>query len=189
MPAPNKESYRIMGIDPGTNYMGYGVVEVTGRELRSVVMGAIDLHKLTDPYAKLRRIFDRVGALVDEYAPREATNATRGWAAAARPRRRTAANRGKNSSKRTPTANSNVDPVPPRRPSRTVSRPRIRLSQPTRFQAVVRPLHPLSERFSRRSAILITFRNFQTKFSYELQFYRINSNHCVTNLKKLKKNS
>lgn len=107
----------------------------------------------------------------------------------ARPRRRTAANRGKNSSKRTPTANSNVDPVPPRRPSRTVSRPRIRLSQPTRFQAVVRPLHPLSERFSRRSAILITFRNFQTKFSYELQFYRINSNHCVTNLKKLKKNS
>ena len=33
--------------------------------------GAIDLHKLTDPYAKLRRIFDRVGALVDEYAPRE----------------------------------------------------------------------------------------------------------------------
>ena len=63
MPAPNKESYRIMGIDPGTNYMGYGVVEVTGRELRSVVMGAIDLHKLTDPYAKLRRIFDRVGAL------------------------------------------------------------------------------------------------------------------------------
>lgn len=278
-----------MGIDPGTNYMGYGVVEVTGRELRSVVMGAIDLHKLTDPYAKLRRIFDRVGALVDEYAPREvalespffgenvqsmlklgraqgvamaarsaatspssntrraasssasraegrqpksrwrhwspaywgsttpprsstrptawpwrcaitscraarstphwATNATRGWAAAARPRRRAAANRGKNSSKRTPTANSNVDPVPPRRPSRTVSRPRIRLSQPTRFQAVVRPLHPLSERFPRRSAILITFRNFQTKFSYELQFYRINSNHCVTNLKKLKKNS
>ena len=71
MPAPNKESYRIMGIDPGTNYMGYGVVEVTGRELRSVVMGAIDLHKLKDPYAKLRRIFDRVGALVDEYAPRE----------------------------------------------------------------------------------------------------------------------
>ena len=289
MLAPNKESYRIMGIDPGTNYMGYGVVEVTGRELRSVVMGAIDLHKLTDPYAKLRRIFDRVGALVDEYAPREvalespffgenvqsmlklgraqgvamaaalcrdvpvfeyapsrikqcitgggaaakeqvaalvtrilgidytprsstrptawpwrcaitscraarstphwATNATRGWAAAARPRRRAAANRGKNSSKRTPTANSNVDPVPPRRPSRTVSRPRIRLSQPTRFQAVVRPLHPLSERFPRRSAILITFRNFQTKFSYELQFYRINSNHCVTNLKKLKKNS
>ncbi len=67
----DEEPYRIMGIDPGTNYMGYGVVEVAGRSLSPVVMGAIDLHKLRDPYAKLRRIFDRVGALIDEYAPRE----------------------------------------------------------------------------------------------------------------------
>ena len=63
--------YRIMGIDPGTNYMGYGVLEVDGRTLRSVVLGDIDLHKLTDPYAKLRYIFERVGALIDEYRPRE----------------------------------------------------------------------------------------------------------------------
>lgn len=66
-----RTKYRIMGIDPGTNYMGYGVLEVEGRTLRSVVLGDIDLHKLTDPYAKLRYIFERVGALVDEYAPRE----------------------------------------------------------------------------------------------------------------------
>ena len=66
------ETYRILGIDPGTNYMGYGVLEVEGRTLRSVVLGDIDLHRLTDPYAKLRYIFERVGALVDEYAPREA---------------------------------------------------------------------------------------------------------------------
>ena len=65
------EKYRIMGIDPGTNYMGYGVLEVEGRTLRSVVLGDIDLHKLTDPYAKLRYVFERVGALVDEYTPRE----------------------------------------------------------------------------------------------------------------------
>lgn len=65
------EKYRIMGIDPGTNYMGYGVLEVEGCTLRSVVLGDIDLHKLTDPYAKLRYIFERVGALVDEYTPRE----------------------------------------------------------------------------------------------------------------------
>ncbi len=65
------EKYRIMGIDPGTNYMGYGVLEVEGRTVRSVVMGDIDLHRMEDPYAKLRYIFERVGALVDEYAPRE----------------------------------------------------------------------------------------------------------------------
>ena len=63
--------YRIMGIDPGTNYMGYGVLEVEGRTLRSVVLGDIDLHKLADPYAKLRYIFERVGALIDQYAPEE----------------------------------------------------------------------------------------------------------------------
>ena len=57
------EKYRIMGIDPGTNYMGYGVLEIEGRTVRSVVLGDIDLHKLPDPYAKLRYIFERVGAL------------------------------------------------------------------------------------------------------------------------------
>lgn len=65
------DKYRIMGIDPGTNYMGYGVLEVDGRDIRSVVLGDIDLHKMDDPYDKLRYIFERIGALVDEYAPRE----------------------------------------------------------------------------------------------------------------------
>ena len=56
-------TYRIMGIDPGTNYMGYGIIEVEGNKLRSVVMGDIDLHTMTDPYRKLRYIFDRVSKL------------------------------------------------------------------------------------------------------------------------------
>ncbi len=66
-----EEKYRILGIDPGTNYMGYGIVEVDKRHLSSVVMGVIDLHKMDDPYQKLKRIFDRVGAIIDEYKPRE----------------------------------------------------------------------------------------------------------------------
>lgn len=69
MSAP--DAYRILGIDPGTNYMGYGVLEVEGRRLHSVVLGDIDLHKLPDPYAKLRYIFERVGALIDQYGPQE----------------------------------------------------------------------------------------------------------------------
>ena len=60
-----------MGIDPGTNYTGYGVLEVEGRTVRAVVLGDIDLHRFTDPYSKLRYIFERVGALIDEYKPRE----------------------------------------------------------------------------------------------------------------------
>ncbi len=66
-----EECYRIMGIDPGTNYMGYGILEVDGKKLRAVVLGEIDLHKIADPYAKLSHIFERVSALVTEYKPRE----------------------------------------------------------------------------------------------------------------------
>lgn len=67
----NNATYRIMGIDPGTNYMGYGVIEVEGHTVRSVVMGDIDMHRMEDPYDKLRYIFERVGALIEQYAPRE----------------------------------------------------------------------------------------------------------------------
>ena len=69
--AQPKEIYRILGIDPGTNYTGYGVLEVDGCTLRSVVIGEIDLHKIEDPYAKLRCIFDGVSRLVRDYEPRE----------------------------------------------------------------------------------------------------------------------
>ena len=65
------ETYRIMGIDPGTNYMGYGIIEVEGNKLRSVVMGDIDLHTMSDPYRKLRYIFERVSKLIKDYQPRE----------------------------------------------------------------------------------------------------------------------
>ena len=62
----------IMGIDPGTIRMGYGVLEVLGKiKLRALVIGDIDMVKMKDPYEKLRYIFDRVLALVDEYRPDE----------------------------------------------------------------------------------------------------------------------
>lgn len=61
--------YRILGIDPGTNYMGYGVLEVEGRTLRPIVLGDIDLHKISDPYDKLRYIFERVKELIADYSP------------------------------------------------------------------------------------------------------------------------
>lgn len=61
----------IMGIDPGTNYTGYGILEVAGRKPRCVVLGYIELHRVADTYQKLRHIFDRVGALIDEYRPHE----------------------------------------------------------------------------------------------------------------------
>ena len=63
--------YRIMGIDPGTNFTGYGILEIEGRTVRSVVMGDIDMHKMSDPYEKLRYIFRRMTALIEQYGPAE----------------------------------------------------------------------------------------------------------------------
>lgn len=71
MGVKHDQIYRILGIDPGTNYMGYGVLEVEGRTLRSVVLGEIDMHKIDNPYSKLRYIFDRVCMLIEEFEPRE----------------------------------------------------------------------------------------------------------------------
>ncbi len=71
MPISSTMPYRILGLDPGTNYMGYGVLEVNGRTLTPIILGDIDLHKITSPYDKLRYIFERVRALIDQYSPRE----------------------------------------------------------------------------------------------------------------------
>ena len=38
----------IIGIDPGTNIMGYGVLGVNGRQVRMIAMGVIDLRKVKD---------------------------------------------------------------------------------------------------------------------------------------------
>ncbi len=51
--------------------MGYGVLEVRGKRLSSLVMGVIDMHRIEDPYEKLQKIFIRVGAVIDQYKPRE----------------------------------------------------------------------------------------------------------------------
>lgn len=61
----------IMGIDPGTNVTGYGLLRVEEHTAMCLVLGDIDLHRITDPYQKLRYIFERVSGLIDEYHPDE----------------------------------------------------------------------------------------------------------------------
>ncbi|HJB83993.1 MAG TPA: crossover junction endodeoxyribonuclease RuvC [Candidatus Alistipes merdigallinarum] len=60
-----------MGIDPGTNVTGYGLLRVEEHTAMCLVLGDIDLHRITDPYQKLRYIFERVSGLIDEYHPDE----------------------------------------------------------------------------------------------------------------------
>ena len=61
----------IMGIDPGTQVMGYGVLRVLGNKPELITMGVIQLSKYDDHYLKLRRIFERVIGLIEEYLPDE----------------------------------------------------------------------------------------------------------------------
>lgn len=59
----------IMGIDPGTNLLGYGVILVDARKVHFVDMGVIDMRKEKDHFVKLNRIFHEVGTLLDRYTP------------------------------------------------------------------------------------------------------------------------
>lgn len=61
----------IVGIDPGTNMMGYGLLGVNGKKPVLIAMGVIELHKLGDPYLRLGRIFERVTMLAEQYCPDE----------------------------------------------------------------------------------------------------------------------
>jgi crossover junction endodeoxyribonuclease RuvC len=61
----------ILGIDPGTTVMGYGVIKVVGKKAEMITMGVIELHKLANHPLKLKRIFERTLSLIDEYLPDE----------------------------------------------------------------------------------------------------------------------
>ena len=61
----------IMGIDPGTNIMGYAFIGVNGNRAHLIAMGVIDLRKCKDMYMKLGEIFTRVQGLINSFLPDE----------------------------------------------------------------------------------------------------------------------
>ncbi len=61
----------ILGIDPGTNMLGYGVLHVVGRQTTMEAMGIIDLRKVEDMYLKLGRIHERVIGIIESFKPDE----------------------------------------------------------------------------------------------------------------------
>ncbi len=61
----------ILGIDPGTNLLGFGIIRVTGRKAEYVDMGVLDLRKEKDAYSKLKAIFDCISEVCKTYSPDE----------------------------------------------------------------------------------------------------------------------
>ena len=61
----------IIGIDPGTNVMGYALLGVNGKTPRLIVMGVLRLNRMEDHYMRLRHIYERVSGVIAEYLPDE----------------------------------------------------------------------------------------------------------------------
>ncbi len=70
MKAPAKERI-ILGIDPGTNMTGYGVIRTVGTVPELIAIGAVDLSKFNDHYLIIKHIFERTIGIIDEYHPDE----------------------------------------------------------------------------------------------------------------------
>ena len=75
---PVKEKI-ILGIDPGTNIMGYGILKVTGVKPEVMTLGVIDLRKCGDSYLKLKHIYERVQGIISSYLPDELAIELRFW--------------------------------------------------------------------------------------------------------------
>ncbi|MFY9116106.1 MAG: crossover junction endodeoxyribonuclease RuvC [Bacteroidales bacterium] len=63
-----KESV-ILGIDPGTRVMGYGIIRVKGNHAESVGMGVIRMIAIADPYRRMSHILEKMYELLDTYRP------------------------------------------------------------------------------------------------------------------------
>ena len=61
----------ILGIDPGTNIMGYGIIGITGKKVTLLSLGVIKLNKVEGHALKLKKIFEQTFALIEEYRPDE----------------------------------------------------------------------------------------------------------------------
>jgi len=61
----------ILGIDPGTTVLGYGLIHIQGQKIKMLNFGVIHLNKLPTQNDKLKRIFERLDGLIAEFKPDE----------------------------------------------------------------------------------------------------------------------
>jgi len=67
----NNNSNIILGIDPGTIIMGYGLIEINGTNTTLLTLGFLELKKYPEHFERLKHIFERVDMLIREYKPTE----------------------------------------------------------------------------------------------------------------------
>ena len=66
-----KQDKVILGIDPGTNIMGYGAIHILGNTIKLLAAGVISMQKLNDHPLKMKKIFEGTVELLDQFKPDE----------------------------------------------------------------------------------------------------------------------
>lgn len=66
-----KDSYKILGVDPGTNQLGYALIEVRGKELKLITLGILRLKSYEDHQTKLKEIFLQLQEIIETYLPKQ----------------------------------------------------------------------------------------------------------------------
>jgi len=61
----------ILGVDPGTRIMGYGIISIQGNTITLIQYGVLKLDKYTTHEIRLKKIFERITQLIEEYLPDE----------------------------------------------------------------------------------------------------------------------
>ena len=62
---------KILGIDPGTNIMGYGIIELIGKKMDLIELDIFSLEKIKDPNYKLKHIYETISLLINTHSPDE----------------------------------------------------------------------------------------------------------------------
>ncbi|GJM31644.1 MAG: crossover junction endodeoxyribonuclease RuvC [Saprospiraceae bacterium] len=64
-------TYRILGVDPGTNILGFAMIEIVQKKMKLLELGVVHLSKFPNQPQKLKKIFERIQTIIEVYRPRE----------------------------------------------------------------------------------------------------------------------
>ena len=67
----SENKYRIMGVDPGTNFLGYAVLEIEDKKFKLITMSILTLTHVPDAQEKLKRIFEKMCWVIESFSPQQ----------------------------------------------------------------------------------------------------------------------
>jgi len=65
------DSYKILGVDPGTNVLGYSIIQIEGKQVSVKALGVIKLQQFKDHQTKLKEIYLQLQEIIETYLPKQ----------------------------------------------------------------------------------------------------------------------